>query len=300
MGHYESTGTATTHWVDYGGSGPLIVLVHGLGGSVVNWDAVGPGLTRVGRTVALDLPGHGLSPPGKDWRLSTHARALEAFVESLGEPVTLVGNSMGGLLSEMVAARRPELVRELVLVSPATPPRFPDPRIHWPTVRLLAAQATPVLGDLVSRRFWGAYTPGELVRLSLGSITHRPGRVPLDVVEALVRSTEARSRLPWAPRAVPATARSIASLWRRPSRFVATVRAITAPTLVVHGIGDHIVSPTAVEWMCALRPDWELIQMEDTGHTPQLDAPVRFLEVVTPWLERRLGAERRRDDVPAG
>jgi pimeloyl-ACP methyl ester carboxylesterase len=229
-----------------------------------------------------------MSPPTRDWHIDTHAEALRGFIEAMREPVTLVGNSMGSLISEMVASRHPELVTDLVLVSPATPPRFPDPRLHWPTVWRLAAQATPGLGNAIARRFWRKYTPEQLVRLSLQTIVHKPSRVPMPVVEALVRNTTVRSHLPWAADAVPGTARTIAAMWARPSRFVAMIRDITAPTLVVQGLSDHIVSPTAVEWMCSLRPDWVLIQMEDTGHTPQLDAPVRFMEAISPWLEGRL------------
>lgn len=283
-----STPTGPIHWVEYGGTGPIILLVHGLGGSIANWDAVGPRLAAHGRVLALDLPGYGLSPPTRDWRVETHSRALAGFIRELGEPVTLVGNSMGGLLSEMVAADHPELVEALVLVSPATPPRLPDPRLHWPTARRLAAQATPVLGDAVSRHFWRKYTPEQLVRFTLQSVAHKPARIPMEVMQSLVDLAHVRSRLPWAMEAVPATARSIARLWARPARFVAMIRAITAPTLVVQGVSDRIISPTAVEWVCSLRPDWELVHLEDTGHTPQLDAPVRFMEVVSPWLEDRL------------
>jgi pimeloyl-ACP methyl ester carboxylesterase len=285
MGEYRQTSTGPIHWADYGGSGPPLVLVHGLGGSLANWDAVGPIFARTRRTVAPDLPGYGLSPPARDWHIDTHAEALRGFIEAIGEPVTLMGNSMGGLISEMVAARHPGLVRDLILVSPATPPRLPDARLHWPTAWRLAVQATPGLGDAVSRHFWRKYTPEQLVRLSLDSIVYKPSRVPMPVVEALTSNVVARSRLPWAAAAVPGTARTIAARWARPSRFVAMIRDIIAPTLVVQGIEDHIVSPTAVEWMCTLRPDWVLIQMEDTGHTPQLDAPIRFAGVVQPWLE---------------
>jgi pimeloyl-ACP methyl ester carboxylesterase len=49
-------------------------------------------------------------------------------------------------------------------------------------------------------------------------------------------------------------------------------------------MSDHIVSPTSVEWLCTLRPDWDLVQLDDTGHTPQMDAPRRFLNVVREWL----------------
>jgi pimeloyl-ACP methyl ester carboxylesterase len=288
VGQYLDTPSGTLHWIGYGGTGPIILLVHGLGGSCSNWDAVGPGLARFGDTMAVDLPGYGLSPPAADWRIPTMVGALHDFIDGLDRPVTLVGNSMGGLVSEMVAARRPDRVQALLLVSPATPPRLPDPKIHWPTARRLAAQATPGLGTLISWYLRSRHSPEELVRLGLEWVTHKPGRVPLPVIEALVASAKTRSRLPWSAEAVPGTARSIASTWLRRSDFVSMIREIRAPTLVVQGLGDRIVSPSAVEWLCWLRPDWELIQMEDTGHTPQLDAPVRFIDTVTPWLEKRL------------
>jgi pimeloyl-ACP methyl ester carboxylesterase len=62
------------------------------------------------------------------------------------------------------------------------------------------------------------------------------------------------------------------------------ILSIEAPTLVVQGMSDHIVSPTSVEWLCTLRPDWDLVQLDDTGHTPQMDAPQRFLKVARDWL----------------
>jgi pimeloyl-ACP methyl ester carboxylesterase len=202
--------------------------------------------------------------------------------------VTLVGNSMGSLLAEMVASSSPETVDSLVLISPATPPRFPDPRIHWPTAKRLALQATPGIGPAISRHFLKSLTPEELVTLSLETITHKPGRVPMSLVEEFVRLARVRMKLPWTEEAVPRTGRSIARMFRKPSVFVAMIREIRAPTLVIQGIEDHIVSPTAVEWLCSLRPDWEHVQMEDTGHTPQLDAPIRLLDLVVPWLESSL------------
>ena len=288
MGGYIQTTAGPLHWRDYGGNGRVLVLVHGLGGSVANWDAVGPRMISLGRVVAVDLPGFGLSPPSHDWGLETHARVLRAFMAEFAPSVTLVGNSMGGLLAEMVASGSPETVDSLVLISPATPPRFPDPRIHWPTARRLALQATPGIGPVISRHFLRSLTPEELVTLSLETITHKPGRVPMSVVEEFVRLARVRMQLPWAEEAVPRTGRSIAAMFRKPSVFVAMIREIQAPTLVIQGIGDHIVSPTAVEWLCSLRPDWEYVQMEDTGHTPQLDASIRLLDLVVPWLESSL------------
>ena len=291
---YRETSVGPVHFKDYGGTGTNHLLVHGLGGSICNWDALAPRLTDLGRIVAIDLPGFGLTPPGLDWSLQTHKRAISSFAERWGGPVTLVGNSMGGLLSEMVASERPELVEALVLLSPATPPRLPDPRIHWPTARRLAVQAIPILGPAVTRHYLKRLSPVELVGMTLTNVTHQPGRVPMPVVEEFVRLADRRSRLPWTEVAVPRTGRSIAKYFARPSRFVEMIRRIESPTLVVQGIEDHIVSPTSVEWMCSLRPDWTLVQMQDTGHTPQLDATHRLAEVVESWLkdtlERQIGA----------
>ena len=95
-----------------------------------------------------------------------------------------------------------------------------------------------------------------------------------------------RKELPWAADATARTATSIARLYSRRTEHVTMIRSIEAPTLVVQGVSDHIVSPTAVEWICALRPDWELVHLDDTGHTPQMDAPHRFVDVVRKWLTR--------------
>jgi pimeloyl-ACP methyl ester carboxylesterase len=285
MSQYLDLASGTIHWEDYGGSGPPVVLVHGLGGSIENWDLVAADLTRFGRVVALDLPGFGLSPPAGDWSLDTHRDVIVDFIRHFGAPATLIGNSMGGLLSEMVASTHPELVTALVLVAPATPPRLPDPRIHWPTARQLLVASLPGVGPALSRYVLATMTPREIVSDSLRRITHKPGRVPLSLVEKLVKLAERRSRLPWVADAVPMTGRSIRHMFQEHSRYVAMIRDIRAPTLVIQGIGDRIVSPTSVEWLCGLRPDWVLVQMEDTGHTPQIDAPIRFMSVLTPWLE---------------
>jgi pimeloyl-ACP methyl ester carboxylesterase len=110
-------------------------------------------------------------------------------------------------------------------------------------------------------------------------------------MEEFIAVAKKRQHLPWAGDAVPKTGQSIRRFFSRPSRFVSMVRDIKAPTLVVQGIADPIVSPTSVAWVCSLRPDWKLVQMEDTGHTPQIDAPVRFMGVVAPWLRAHLEQE---------
>lgn len=291
MGFYLETSHGPLHWSDLGGEGRTVLLVHGLGGSIANWDAVGPRLTRTARVLALDLPGFGLSPPWGDWELETHARAVDAFLEEIG-PSTLVGNSMGALISEMAAAARPDLVEALVLICPATPPRLPDPLLHWPTARRLTLQSTKAVGPAFARHYLRNNPPELLVSNALRMTTHRPSRVPISMVEAFREMVRIRKSFPWAPEAVPMTSQSMRRLYWRRSRFVAMIRDIVAPTLVVQGEADRIVSPTAVQWMASLRPDWNLVVLKDTGHTPHLDSPVRLTAIIADWLERTLAPGR--------
>lgn len=278
-------------WRDYGGAGKTLVLVHGLGGSVANWELIGPRLAEHRRVVALDLPGFGHSPPARDWSLQTHAEAIRAFASEFAGSVTLLGNSLGGLLCEMVASSDPDLVEGLILISPATPPRLPDDKIHWPTARRLLIQATPGLGLAANRLLLERYDAEGLVKLTLSSVVHKPSNIPIELIDEFIELAEARRKMPWAVEAVPKTATSIARLFTRPRHFVSMLRRISAPTLVIHGVEDRLVSPTSVEWMCSLRPDWEFAQMTDTGHTPQLDAPVRLLQVLEPWLAAQVKNE---------
>lgn len=287
MADYIATAQGPMHQVDFGGSGPSLVLIHGLGGSTTNWNAVAPAIAKHGRVRAIDLPGFGLTPPRKDFRIQTHRDSVVGYLETLeGGSHTLIGNSTGGLLAELVAAARPELVDRLVLVAPATPPLFPDPRLDWSTVIRLAVQATPFLGELYGRYFLHSNTPEELVRKSLEMITHKPGRVPMALIEDSREMATIRKELPWAEYATARTATSIALLYARRSSYVQIIRSIEARTLVIQGSSDRIVSPTAVGWLCSLRPDWAHVELDDTGHTPQMDAPLRFMEVLGDWLVR--------------
>ena len=293
MSRYVETPQGPIHEVDFGGSGPLIVLIHGLGGSTTNWGAVGGALGDLGTVKAVDLPGFGLSPPRSDYRLDTHRDSVIGYLETLDSTATLIGNSTGGLLAELIAARRPDLVERLVLVCPATPPILPDPRLDWPTAVRLAIQATPGLGEAYGRRFLRTNTPEELVRKSLAMITHKPGRVPMSLIEESREMARIRKGLPWAEHATARTATSIAALYFRRPEYIRMILSIEAPTLVVQGMSDHIVSPTSVEWLCTLRPDWDLVQLDDTGHTPQMDAPRRFISVVREWLAPSVRAVAR-------
>src|SRR5674476_211477 len=111
------------HYVDHGGpaDGPLLVMVHGLGGSLVNWAAIAPLLTDTCRILALDLIGFGYTQAGThSTSITANQHMLHRFLsEVAGGPVVLVGNSMGGLITILEASHHPESVTAAVLIDPA-------------------------------------------------------------------------------------------------------------------------------------------------------------------------------------
>src|SRR5918998_159889 len=111
------------NYVDVGSGGEEpVVLVHGLGGQWQNWLENIPRLAQDRRVLALDLPGHGLTPEPEDEKISIsgYGRCVDAFCDKLGVgQVDMVGNSMGGFVAAEVAIQFPERVARLVLVSAA-------------------------------------------------------------------------------------------------------------------------------------------------------------------------------------
>jgi pimeloyl-ACP methyl ester carboxylesterase len=106
-----------------GGSGPTVVLVSGLGGSLSDWEDVAPSMRRFARVVSYDRPGLGKSDPGVGARTVTRMTTeLEDMLEALGVPgpYILCGHSLGGDIAELYALRRPQEVSGLLLVDPAS------------------------------------------------------------------------------------------------------------------------------------------------------------------------------------
>jgi pimeloyl-ACP methyl ester carboxylesterase len=104
-----------------GGSGPAVVLLHGLGGSAANWVPVFPGLVGTHRVVAIDLPGHGGTPaPPRGTGVEGFAAAVAAALDAEGVgPAIVAGHSFGGHVAVRLALERPDLVAGLLLVAAA-------------------------------------------------------------------------------------------------------------------------------------------------------------------------------------
>lgn len=287
-GAYRVFPSGTLYVHDYGGEGDLIVAIHGLGGAHVNWMPPASGLARTGHLIAPDLPGFGYSPPRRSYSVSSHAQAVVEVLESLGRPAVLMGNSLGGLITIEVAASRPDLIDRLVLVAPATPPRWDDQRIDRVVAKRLLLQGIPAVGPAAISRYWKATTPAGQMRDTLAVVCAHPERVSRSIVEPWLQLASARRQQPWAIDALVKSGRSAGAMIARRARLARTVGQITAPTLIIQGARDRVIPASSIEWLTRVRPDWSLVVMEDSGHCPQIESPKEFVSIYDGWAGQTL------------
>lgn len=274
------------HYVDFGGpdEAPRVVLVHGLGGSHLNWDTFAPLLLPHARVLAIDLPGFGRSEPGgRRATVCANVHVLDRFLRQVaGEPAVLVGNSMGGMISILEAHAHPESVSGLVLLDPAVPGprRSLDPLV----AAMFALYALPVVGE---RFLWlrrARQTPLQRVREMLRLVGVDPDTLPAPVVDRSVALLEAREDHAGMDKAYLAAARSLLAQLADPRRYRRAMEGLTRPVLLVHGDQDRLIPVQAARDVARRHPDWRYVELDGVGHVPQLQCPERLADEVLPWL----------------
>ena len=244
------------------GTGPALVLIHGLGASTFTFRRILPDLARHFRAVALDLKGFGFSERANgDYSLSAQAALVREVMDRLGiEKASVLGHSMGGAVAMRLALTYPERVERLILASSAS--------------------------DLeLGRRIWGAAVIGRLLpvvapftlhnrrfrELSLKSGYCDPDRCTEDVIEGYMLPGRVHGNL----RALGNTM----AHWRRdPPLHPAD---ITQSTLILWGEGDRWLPPSRGERLHQLMPGSRLELVAGGGHLfleEQPDTAVRLIE----------------------
>jgi len=275
------------HYVDHGGpaDGPLLVMVHGLGGSLVNWAALAPLLTDTCRVIALDLIGFGHTKAGThSTSVTANQHMLQRFLsEVAGSPAILVGNSMGGMITILQAARHPETVTALVLIDPALPSQLgsrPSPLV----TASFGMYAVPHLGRAMLKARRRVRSPEQLAMDVLRLCAVDPTRVPADVLEQHMEMARARRGYPDIDEHFLAAARSLMGVLARRSSYLATMKAIRAPVLLLHGERDRLVPIGASRAAAAANPSWRFEVAPDVGHVPQLEVPEWTAGHILDWL----------------
>ncbi|MFD3312304.1 alpha/beta fold hydrolase [Streptomyces sp. NPDC058694] len=251
---------------------PPALYVHGLGGSSQNWSALMPLLDGLVESEAVDLPGFGDSPPpdDSDYSVTGHARAVIRFLDAAERgPVHLFGNSLGGAVTTRVAAVRPDLVRTLTLVSPA----LPEIRVQRSAVPT-ALLALPGVAGLFTR-FTRGWSAEQRVRGVTALCYGDPGMVTPEGFRNAVEEMERRLALPYFWDAMARSARGIVNaytlggqhgLWRQAER-------VLAPTLLVYGARDQLVSYRMAQRAARAFRDSRLLTLPDAGHVAMMEYP---------------------------
>lgn len=258
------------------------LFVHGLGGSAANWTDLmdllhKPPADRPDEPAlacgAVDLPGFGFSPrPASGlYTLDAMAGAVAALIDRRATwPVHLAGNSMGGAVCVRLAARRPDLVRTLTLISPA----LPDLRPRLMTTRLALLCAPGIgpwlLNQVRQRMTVEARTSMLITEVYADPRMMHPRRHAEEVAE-LAR----RDGLGYAGDVLLAAGRALVaenlrpgprSLWHDAAR-------VTAPTLVLYGSHDRLVRPAMAAHAARAFRGARVVVLSRTGHVAMMERP---------------------------
>ena len=254
------------------GAGPVVILLHGLGGFLETWGLNMVPLSNHCKVYALDLPGHGLSDKLDGCYLPDCATGfLVNIMDRLGiERATLIGHSLGGAISMNTAANFPDKVDKLILVSSAgLSKRVPT------SYRILSI---PVLGKLTIM-LTGKY----LFNRGMKNLFHK-----LDFLSADIRS------LVMTNPHKPLTAEELLDIARRNvgigglrphSLMIDKLPYIKTKTLFIHGAQDKVFPLKYVNKSFSLIPNAVVKVFDNCGHLPHVERPIQFNETVLSFFE---------------
>lgn len=256
--------------LDIAGSGEPLVLLHGVGASRAIWRGVIDRLAGERLVLAPDIPGLGESPPaGEGFELPEIADVLvQALSERVSGPVDLVGNSLGGAIAVILARRRPELVRRLVLAAPAG--FSPRPSIAAGTLGRLSESA------IASRRVIGGALAGNAAarRILLWGTVAAPERMSAADARAMFDASRGSSR-------IGAAVAAVLECDLRPE-----LRKLDVPLGLIWGDRDGVIPITTAQTILVVRPEALVETIPDAAHVPHLERPDAFVAALRRLFER--------------
>ncbi len=258
-----------------GGSGPLLVLIHGITSNSATWDRVLPRLARRYQVIAPDLLGHGRSDKLRgDYSVGAHANTVRDLLDALGhQRATFVGHSLGGGVALQLAYQYPERVDRLVLVAPGGFGREVSV--------LLRAASIPGSGPVLALATWR-----PLVEAGT-ALTHAVGRLGVHGNTDLEEIGRAYALLADRPsrRAFLHTLRSVVDHEGQRVSALDRMRALQRhPVLIVWGEHDRIVPAHQGERVHREMAGTELAMFRRAGHFPHRDDPARFVRAIDAFL----------------
>jgi pimeloyl-ACP methyl ester carboxylesterase len=256
------------------GAGPPLILLHGFGGSMWQWEYQQAALSPHVRVITPDLLGSGLSDkPDIEYRPDELLASLTGFMDALQIPQAIVaGHSMGAGVAIGLALDHPDRVSKLILIS-GLPPRVLE-NLTNPTIkRALETRAPAWLVSLGNWLFGGLMT--ERI---LKDIVYDPTQLTPSVLDRANRNR----RRPGVMGPILRVGKTL-PLWE--SRFAPRIGSITQPTLILWGEEDRVLPLAVGQQLHATIPGSIFVAIPRAGHIPQWEQPALVNQHVLRFAE---------------
>jgi pimeloyl-ACP methyl ester carboxylesterase len=246
-------------YLEAGDSTETLVLIHGLGASAERWEYVAPDFKEHFRLVVPDLVGYGYSDkPLVDYTPEFFSEFLGKFLNEVGISKThLIGSSLGGQVTAEFTAKTDSIVDKLVLVSPSGAMKH----------------STPALDAYVMAAL---YPNQEAAKNAFEMMSGSTREIDKKIINGFVE----RMQLPNAKLAFMSTILGL----KNSEEITPRLQTISSPTLVVWGDLDPVIPVKYAESFVSGIKDCRFFRMDGSGHTPYVDNPQKFVEVVLDFL----------------
>lgn len=281
--HFFNSARGDFHWLDFGGQGPLTHIAHATGFCARTYAPLAARLHDYLHIIGMDDRGHGRTTAQadprriKDWGL--FADDMEAFFEHLGRPVIAMGHSRGGVASLLLAVRRPNLVRAVILIDPTIIPFSWG--WWWALMKKTGmGQRIPIAAKAAKRR-WVWQERQDVYDSYAGRGIFKnwtDGFLEGYLADGLVEDDKGRVRLSCLPEwesRVFATCNH--DLWRYIPR-------LTQPVLVLYGRKSDTFLPPAINRFRRVCPDTVFVGLEDTSHFVPMERPDETAAIILKFL----------------
>jgi pimeloyl-ACP methyl ester carboxylesterase len=272
------------HYVDWGGPGAFAHFSHATGFCAMTYEPLAARLRPHLRVIGMDDRGHGLTTAPayvrklKDW--DVFALDLEQFLESMGEPMVLMGHSRGAVASLLLAAKRPELVKALVLIDPTI---LPFSWMWWWYLAKKAGVAKFVPIAYRAARRKNSWPDSRAVKESYKRkgpfINWSEGFLEGYLAHGTVKNAEGRIRLScdpaWESRCFSTCSHDV---WR----FIPT---LTMPTILIYGEKSDICLPPAVKRFRRKLPNAKIVGLKGTSHFVPMERTDETAELIIGFLK---------------
>ncbi|WP_414566188.1 MULTISPECIES: alpha/beta fold hydrolase [unclassified Anabaena] len=261
---------------------PPLILLHGFGASIGHWRHNLEVLGEHHTVYALDMLGFGASEKAPvNYSIELWTKQVYEFWQAfIGEPVILIGNSNGSLISLAIAAAHPEMVHGIVMMS------LPDPSLEQeaipPFLRpIVTGIKKMVASPLILKPVFNFVRQPSVLRRWAGLAYANPEAITDELIDILAGPPQDRG-----------SARAFSALFRAAIavNFSPSVKAIlpklTVPMLLIWGSKDRFVPPVLAKRFTQYNEKLELLDLEDVGHCPHDECPEKVNQVILDWIEK--------------